>query len=75
LGFVKKAINPPDYFYIVDGVRKHRWGFRKDKLRDNPSVNWDATRTEYDMVLNDLHIDRVWGKGTTRWDLVLQPVA
>jgi hypothetical protein len=70
LGFSKKADNPPDYFYVVNNERKHRWGFRKDLLKQNPKVQWDVNRTEYDMVLKDLGHDRVWGKGTTRWEIV-----
>jgi hypothetical protein len=55
---------------VVDGVRKHRWGFRKDILKLKVP-DYDPIRTEYDTVFNVMGHDRVWGAGTTKWEYVL----
>jgi hypothetical protein len=67
LGFVEVTINPPEYYYIKDGMRMHRWNFRKDVIRHSLPV-YDDTLTEYQNMLNNGY-DRVWGAGTLRYEL------
>lgn len=65
IGFNKQTVNPPDYFYLVDGVRKHRWNYRKDKLREIlPTFN--PQKTEYQNMI-EAGYDRVWGCGTIKY--------
>lgn len=70
LGFQLSRVNPPDYFYVIDGVRKHRWNYRKDVLR-NKLPNYDPTVTEYQNML-DHGYDRVWDCGTMKFQLTSQ---
>lgn len=65
IGFQCEAINPPDYFYIVDGIRKHRWNYRKDVLKHSlPEYNPNIT--EYQNMIQAGY-DRIWGCGTLRY--------
>lgn len=65
MGFKLESVNPPDYFYIINGSRKHRWNYRKDILRNTlPSYNPDMT--EYQNMLNAGY-DRIWGCGTIKY--------
>ena len=68
LGFNLVADNPPDYFYVVDGTRKHRWSFRKDVLKTLlPKYNPDLT--EYQNM--EAHgYWRVWGCGTLKFSII-----
>jgi len=65
LGFSVDIVNPPDYFYIVNGVRKHRWNYRKHALRTKLQ-NYDINKTEYQNML-DHGFDRIWDCGTIKF--------
>lgn len=67
LGFELTATNPPAYFYVVDGKRKHRWNYRKDLLRDK-LPNYDAKLTEYENMQNH-GFWRVWDCGTLKFTM------
>lgn len=67
LGFALSADNPPDYFYIIDGQRKHRWNYRKDILKTT-LLDYDATLTEYQNMVNHGYY-RVWDCGTLKFDM------
>ena len=68
LGFEEATINPPDYFYIVDGKRKHRWNFRKDRLKEIFD-GYDPSKTEYENVEN-MGYFRLWDCGTIRYEMI-----
>lgn len=68
-GFTLETINPPNYFYLVDNKRKHRWGYRKDALREKFPNEYDPTKTEYQNML-DLGYDRIWDSGSLKYVLV-----
>lgn len=68
LGFDLVADNPPDYFYVIDGVRKHRWNYRKDILK-NTLPDYDATLTEYQNMVNH-GFWRVWDCGTLKFSIL-----
>ena len=65
LGFDLVADNSPDYFYVIDGIRKHRWNYRKDILK-NTLPNYDASLTEYQNMVNH-GFWRVWDCGTLKF--------
>lgn len=65
LGFSLTTVNPPDYYYIVDGKRMHRWNYRKDILK-NTFERYDPKLTEYDNMVN-AGFYRVWGCGTLKF--------
>ena len=67
LGFELAANNPPDYYYIVNGERKHRWNYRKDLLRTK-LPNYDSSLTEYQNMVNHGYY-RVWNCGTLKFSI------
>lgn len=65
LGFDMVKDNPPDYFYVIDGKRKHRWNYRKDIIKNTLST-YDPNKTEYENM-QDNGFWRVWGCGTLKF--------
>jgi len=70
LGFDQVSYNRPNYKYVIDGIRKHRWGFRKDLLRERFPDDFDPKQTEYQNMLS-LGYDRVWDCGYYKYELLL----
>jgi hypothetical protein len=65
-GFIADKILAPDYMYVVDGVRKHKFGYRLKKFQSDPGLLWEPNLTERELAeLNGL--DRVWDAGKTRY--------
>lgn len=65
LGFELQKINKPDYFYVVDGQRKHRWNYRKDQIKAW-LPNYQTSLTEYQNMYNAGYW-RVWDGGTLKY--------
>jgi hypothetical protein len=65
LGFRLATDNPPDYFYVINGIRKHRWNYRKDILK-RTLVNYDPSLTEY-QNMQRCGFYRVWDCGTFKF--------
>ena len=63
LGFKLSHSSEPNYYYIIDGVRKHRFGFRKDKL---VSQGFDASKTETE-IMNERGFYRIFDCGMQKW--------
>lgn len=65
LGFDKKSINRPCYWYFKKGkkVRRHRYAYAKHKLVASGA---DQSRTEWE-IMQDNGFNRVWDAGTTTW--------
>jgi len=68
LGFELTRINPMNYHYVIDGKRKHRWGYRKDALKEKFPNKYDSELTEYQNMLN-IGYDRIWDCGTLRYEM------
>lgn len=67
-GFIADKELPPDYMYVVGNVRKHRFGYRLKRFRDDPTLLWEEGLTERELAdLNGLK--RIWDAGKTRWVL------
>jgi Probable Zinc-ribbon domain len=65
-GFTADKEIAPDYMYIVNMERKHKFGYRIKKFRNSPELLWEDGLTEKQLAeLNGLH--RVWDSGKTRW--------
>ena len=65
-GFRKKLDIAPDYKYIVDGKRVHKFNFRKERFRSDHSLKYEEGLTEIELAnLNNL--DRVWDAGKIKW--------
>lgn len=68
LGFEFIDKTEPNYYYIIDGVRKHRFGFRKDALIKD---GYDATMTEHEIMLGR-GINRIFNAGNLKFKLSFQ---
>jgi len=63
LGFEFLANTEPNYYYIIDGVRRHRFNYRKDKLvREGHDIN----KTEI-QIMNELGYNRIFDCGAKKW--------
>jgi hypothetical protein len=71
LGFIKVSDGEPNYWYIVDWKRVHRFGYRKSEL-PKKLPNFDSSLTEYQNMLNHGH-DRIWGCGSFKYKYFLPP--
>jgi very-short-patch-repair endonuclease len=66
LGFEFKGNTEPNYFYIIDGVRHHRFNFRKDKL---VKEGFDFNKTEHEIML-EKNIYRIYDSGNLKFNYV-----
>lgn len=68
LGFREDKELLPDYKYIIGSERKHKFGYRLKRFREDPMLQYVDGMTERELAqLNG--IDRVWDCGKTRWVL------
>jgi len=64
--FIADKELPPDYMYVVKGERKHKFGYRLKRFRDDPELLWDESMSERELAqLNNL--PRIWDAGKTRY--------
>jgi hypothetical protein len=63
LGFELVHKTKPNYYYVVDGVRKYRFGFRKDRLIKEGS---DPNKTEKDIMI-EKNIYRIYDSGHLKY--------
>jgi len=69
LGFTKISDGAPGYWYIIDGMRKHRFNFRKNVIKDKLK-SFDPNLTEWqNMQLNGY--DRIWDCGHLKYELIV----
>jgi len=67
LNFKIMKILKPDYSYIYDNHRKHKFGFRKNKLQ---KMGFDINKTEHEICLEN-NIYRIYDSGKIKWSLNL----
>ena len=67
LGFTHMHNSVPNYFYIINGIRKHRYGFRKDLL---VSAGYDKNMTEQE-IMQSRGINRIYDCGSSKWVLTI----
>jgi hypothetical protein len=65
-GFEHMKTTKPNYFYIVDKIRIHRYNYRKDIL---VKMGYDKNLTEREIML-DLGINRIYDCGQNKYKLV-----
>lgn len=53
----------PNYYYIIDGLRHHRFNFRKEKLIND---GYDSTKTEREIML-ERKIYRIYNSGNLKF--------
>jgi len=63
LGFEKNSLSRPNYFWVVDGVKKHRFNFSKKKLVNK---GFDPSKTEVE-IMHDRGYYRVFSCGQEKW--------
>lgn len=66
-GWVQDKIIPPSYSYCVDGYnREHKFSFRKERFKKDPSLFHDEILTEKQLAdINNLK--RIWDCGKIRY--------
>jgi len=64
LNFTKTRVTPPNYHYVINNLRYHRFNFRKDVL---VSKGYDKNKTEKEIMF-ERGIYRVYDCGTIRYD-------
>jgi hypothetical protein len=65
LGFEYKHTSNPGYWYVINGIRKHRFNFRKHKLVEN---GFDSNKTEEEIML-ERGYHRIYNSGNKKWIL------
>lgn len=65
LGFDFVSETPPNYYWIVNGIRYHRFNFRKDKL---VKLGYDENKTEVEIMKQNGH-SRIFDCGSKKWSL------
>jgi len=63
LGFKLVSKTDPNYYYVIDGMRKHRFGFRKDELIKQ---GFDPNKTEHEIML-ERKIYRIYDSGNLKF--------
>lgn len=67
-GFKVDKVLKPDYKYIVDGIRKHKFGYRKLRFKNSKTLKYDSNMTERELAkLNNLL--RIYDAGKIRYEL------
>lgn len=63
LGFDFEYRTDPNYWWVVDGVRRHRFNYTKQKLIN---MGGDSNKTEVE-IMYDMGYSRIWGCGLDKW--------
>lgn len=63
LGFEYKSESNPGYWYVIDGIREHRFNWRKQKLVEM-GYNKDKTENE---IMMELGFYRIYNAGNKKW--------
>ncbi len=66
-GMVYKGYTSPGYYYIVDGIRSHRFNWTKQKLVE---LGYDSNKTELE-IMYDLGYYRCWNSGNFKYEINL----
>lgn len=63
LGFIYSHTSKPGYWYSINGIRYHRFNFRKDKLIKQGA---DPKKFEHE-IMEEMGYLRVWSAGNKKW--------
>jgi len=63
LGFEYKGKTQPNYYYVIDGLRHHRFNYRKDKLIKD---GFDKNKTEHEIMI-ERGIYRIYDSGNLKF--------
>lgn len=66
-GFVNIKEIPPDYTYLVNRARKHKFNYRINRFKTDLMLEYEVGLTESELAaLNNLY--RVWDSGKIKWE-------
>lgn len=65
LGFEYQHTSEPGYWYVIDGIREHRFNWRKDKLK---KLGADLSKSESQIML-EWGYYKIWNGGNRKWIL------
>lgn len=66
LGFHKEKELKPDYAYLVNGQRIHKFNYRRKRFENDPNLKYDQSLSEYQLaILNG--IEKIWDCGKIKW--------
>lgn len=69
-GFEVEKVLAPDYSYLVNGMRRHKFGFRLKRFREDPELIFEEGLSERELAeLNG--IPRIWDSGKVKYVKVL----
>lgn len=69
-GFLADKNLAPDYMYVVGKDRKHKFGYRLKRFKNDPSLKWEPGLTESQLAqMNSLY--RIYDAGKIRWVLAV----
>jgi hypothetical protein len=63
LGFQYSHTSKPGYWYVIDGIREHRFNWRKQKLI---KMGYDVNKTEEE-IMSELGHYRIYNAGNKKW--------
>lgn len=67
-GWELDTVLRPDYMYVANGLREHKFNYRKDRFRKDPNLKFEEGMTERELaLLNGLY--RVYDSGKLRFVL------
>lgn len=65
-GFTAIAQLPPDYMYVYNRKRIHKFNFRIGRVKTNPNLKYEEGFTEKELAkLNN--VSRIWDAGKIKW--------
>jgi hypothetical protein len=67
LNFKLSHQTSPNYYWIIDGIKNHRFNWRKDKL---VKLGYDKDKTEK-KIMNEMGYYRIFDCGSCKWELYL----
>ena len=68
MGFTEIHTTKPNYYWVVNGVRYHRFKYNKQKLVNE---GYDINKTEV-QIMAELGHYRIWGVGQKRFEYNIQ---
>ena len=63
LGFKMDGVTQPNYYYVINGIRKNRFNYRKDVL---VKEGFDSKKTEFE-IMSERGIDKIYDSGNIRF--------
>lgn len=70
LGFTRIHSGVPNYFYVVNGVRKHRLNYSSKRFRERANLLYEEGLTERELAALNGY-ERIWDCGSSSWEMTL----